>query len=163
MAASAYRVISKKVENQIFRHNWIFTHACVYKQSTLTKQWNCNIFVQIWYSYFRYTGRLFLGCALFVAVTLSQLYEKRRRNKDWATEESLQKNRRFCVRDITFWLHALLSMSFFVALIVSYLSKWRTYWIVTTKIHITIGGNLCYAENRKISYNLILSLRTCFW
>ena len=44
--------------------------------------------MQIWYSYFRYTGRLFLELALFVAIILSQLYEKPRRNKDWVVEES---------------------------------------------------------------------------
>ena len=83
MAASAYRVASEEVDNQIFRHHWIFKHKYVYKQSTLAKKWN-YIFVQIWYSYFRYTIRFFL----FVAVTLSQLYEKQGRNKDWVTEES---------------------------------------------------------------------------
>ena len=38
MAASSYRVISKEVENQIFRDNGIFRQTCFYKQSTLTKQ-----------------------------------------------------------------------------------------------------------------------------
>ena len=37
MAASAYHVISKEVENRIFRQNWIFRHTCMYKQPTLTK------------------------------------------------------------------------------------------------------------------------------
>ena len=36
MAASAYHVISKEVENHIFRHNWIFRRTCMYKQPTLT-------------------------------------------------------------------------------------------------------------------------------
>ena len=44
-----------------------FLETRMYKQSTLTNQWNYNIFEQILYSYFRYTGRLFLGCAPFVA------------------------------------------------------------------------------------------------
>ena len=39
----------------------------LYKQPTLTKWCNYNIFVQILYSYFRCTGRFFLGCSLFVA------------------------------------------------------------------------------------------------
>ena len=56
----------KDVENHIFKHNWIFRPLCMYKQLTLTKQIK-YIFVQILYSYFRYTSRLFLGCALFVA------------------------------------------------------------------------------------------------
>ena len=42
------------------------THGA-YKQTTLAKQWH-NIVVQISYSYFRYTGRLFLRCAVFVAL-----------------------------------------------------------------------------------------------
>ena len=29
IAASSYHVISKEVENQIFRHKWIFRHTCV--------------------------------------------------------------------------------------------------------------------------------------
>ena len=66
MAASACHVISKEAENHIFRNNWIFWHTCIYKQPTLTKLWNYNIFAQVLYRYFRYTGRLFLGCALFV-------------------------------------------------------------------------------------------------
>ena len=37
MTASAYRVISKGVENRVFRHNLIFKHKCMYKQSILTK------------------------------------------------------------------------------------------------------------------------------
>ena len=39
----------------------------MYKQPTLTKQWKYSVFVQISYSFFGYTGRLFLGCAAFVA------------------------------------------------------------------------------------------------
>ena len=67
MAALSYHVISKEVVKQIFKRNLIFRHSCIYRQPTLTKSWNFNIFVQILYSYFRYTGRLFLGYALFVA------------------------------------------------------------------------------------------------
>ena len=58
---------SEKHEKHIFRQNWIFRHTCMYKQTTLTEDWNYNTFVQILYSYFRYTRSLFLGCALFVA------------------------------------------------------------------------------------------------
>ena len=57
----------KALENHIFRHNSIFRHTCLYRQPTLITQWNYNIFVQIWYSYFRNIGRLVLVCALFVA------------------------------------------------------------------------------------------------
>ena len=66
-AASAYHFISTEVENHIFKHDWIFRHLCIYKQPTLTEQWNFIIFMRILYSCFIYTGRLFLGYALFVA------------------------------------------------------------------------------------------------
>ena len=67
MAASAYHVIKKEVENQIFINTIEFLDTRVYRQPTYTKQWNYNNCVQILYSYFRHTGRLFLGCTLFVA------------------------------------------------------------------------------------------------
>ena len=90
MVVSAYHVVSEEVESHIFRP------TCMYKQPTLTKQWNYNIFVQILYSYFRYTGMPFLGCVLFVA----------RCNiikASWETNnESLSLHRRTCVRNITF-------------------------------------------------------------
>ena len=37
MTASAYHVISKEVENHIFKHNWIFRHLCMYNQPTFDK------------------------------------------------------------------------------------------------------------------------------
>ena len=37
MAASAHHVISKDVENPIFRRNHIFRETCMYKQITLIK------------------------------------------------------------------------------------------------------------------------------
>ena len=39
MAASAYHVTLKGVENHVFRHNLTFRHTCMYKQSILRKQW----------------------------------------------------------------------------------------------------------------------------
>ena len=94
MAALSYQVISKEVENHILKYNWIlFSHTCMYKYS------NYNIFVQIWYSYFRYTGRFFLNVLSFLlAVILSELHEKQEGNIE------LQKkvHRRICMRDITF-------------------------------------------------------------
>ena len=68
MAASAYHVISKEVENHIITSGTIeFLYTCIFKQSSLTKEWNYNTFMRILFSYFRYTGRLFVGCAPFVA------------------------------------------------------------------------------------------------
>ena len=84
MATLAYHVVSKEVQNHMIRHKWIFRHTCIYKQPTLTKEWNCNIFVQV----IRDTP---VGCFLDVlflllAVVLSELHEKPRR-KDWVTEK----------------------------------------------------------------------------
>ena len=45
------------------------------------------------YSYFRDTGRLFVGCALLLLpIMLSELYEKPRREKDWFTEKKNTEN-----------------------------------------------------------------------
>ena len=117
MAASPYHVISKEVENQIFRYNWIFRHTHVYKQPTLTKQWNYNIFVQILYSYFRYADRLFLGYTLFFARCniIRALWETKKEQR-----LSCRKNYigEFVWETSLFWLRALSSMSFFVAFFV---------------------------------------------
>ena len=71
MAASTYRVISKEVESRVFRRNRIFRHTCMYKQPILTKYWNCINFVQILYSYLRYTDRPLDGFFVFVVVVSS--------------------------------------------------------------------------------------------
>ena len=110
MAASAYHVIWTEVENHIFKHNWIFRHLCIYKQPTLTKLWNFNIFVQILHSYFRYTGRLFHRCALFVARCNAI-------RTSWKTKKERLSYRKKYIEEFVwevplFWLHALLSMSF---------------------------------------------------
>ena len=87
MAGSAYRVTSKEAENQMFRHNWNFRHTFVYKQPTLTKQWNflCKYYIVI--SDIR-VGFFLDVLFLLLAVILSELYEKPRRNKDWVTEKN---------------------------------------------------------------------------
>ena len=74
-----HHVISKEVENCIFRHNRIFRHSCMHKQPISTKQWNCNIFMQISHRYVRHTDRLLDVHFLLLAVILSELYEKQRR------------------------------------------------------------------------------------
>ena len=110
MAALSYHVISKEVVKQIFKRNLIFRHSCIYRQPTLTKSWNFNIFVQILYSYFRYTGRLFLGYALFVARCNTI-------RTSWETKKERLSYRKKCIEEFVwgislFWPHALLSMSF---------------------------------------------------
>ena len=98
------------VENHIFKHNWIFRHFCIYKQPTLTKQWNFNVFVQILCSYFRYTGRLFFGYAPFVP-------HRNTIRISWETKKERLSYRKTCIEEFVwgislFWLHAFLSMSF---------------------------------------------------
>ena len=58
------------------------------KQLTLTKKWNYNIFARILYSYFRWTGRLFLRCALFVArYSITRPSWETKTNNDQVTEK----------------------------------------------------------------------------
>ena len=89
MAASVYHIISKEAENQIFRHNWNFRHKCVYKQPTLTNS-EIIIFLCKYYIVISNTVVGFFLDVLFLllAVILSELYEKPRKNKDWVTEKS---------------------------------------------------------------------------
>ena len=112
IAVIAYQVISKEVENHIFRHYWILRHTCMYKKPILAKQWNYNIFVQILYCYFRYTDMLFLTCVLFVACCNIV-------RASWETKKERLSHRKKYVEEFVwmtslFWLHALLSMSFFL-------------------------------------------------
>ena len=84
--------LSKEVENHIFKHSLIFRHLSMYKQRTLTNQWNCNILVQILYSYFRCSGSFSLDMLfLLLAVILSELHEKPSR-KEELQKKSAKKN-----------------------------------------------------------------------
>ena len=142
IAASAYHIISKEVENHIFRHKLIFRYTCMYKQHTLTN--NYDIFAQMWYSYFRYTFRLFLECVLFVGHCNII-------KASWETKKERLSYRKKYIEGFVrgtslFWLHVLLSMSFFVAFPVYSLPlpKWRTCWMSHIKIHnIAMVGILC--------------------
>ena len=92
MAASTYHLISKDVENHLVIRNSIFRDTSIYKQFTLTKQWNYHIFVEILYSYLRYTVRLldvffllllaiflvFLVFLVFLAIRVSLETKKKR-------------------------------------------------------------------------------------
>ena len=94
--------------------NFLETHACI--NNPHKKVVYYNIFVQILYSYFRYTNRLFLGCVLFLArCNISRA--------SWETKKERLSYRikyiaEFVWWTLLFWLHALLSMSFFVAFFV---------------------------------------------
>ena len=88
--------------------------------------------MHIFYSYFRCTDVLFLGCTLSVAIRAS-----------WETkkEENLSYEKNFIGEFMwgksLFWLHALLSFSFIVSFFIHSfpLPKWRTCWMATLKIH----------------------------
>ena len=107
---------------------------------------------------------------LLLAVIVSELHEKPRRNKDWVTEKStflkkVQKKstRRICVRDIPFLTAHPPFYIFFVAFFVYSLPlpKWHICWIAHMKILNIAMGVWWYHEymvkNVKISCNLILA------
>ena len=141
---STYRVVSKEVKNYILRRNRIFRHTFCINNS----HWQSGGIIIFLCKYFIIISDILVGTFLYVlflllAVILSGLLEKPRRNKDWVTEKSTLKN---VWRTSLFWLHVLLSMSLFIAFFVySFpLSKWRTCWTVPIKIHnIAMEGILC--------------------
>ena len=166
MAASSYHVITKEVENHIFKHNLMFRDTCMYKQPTLTK-------------YFRYTGRLFLGCALLLA-HCSII------RASWETKKERLGHRKKYIKEfvrgtLLFWLYALrhikefvrgISLFWLYALLYLYiifccflrllfpLPKWRTCWIAPIKIHDNaMVGILCndnMSERSKIWQSLAI-------
>ena len=94
---------------------------------------------------------------LLLAVILSELYGKPRRNKDRVTEKSTKKNlcegHHFFDCTPSFLCHFLLLSSS------TPLPKWHTCRMASIKIHnIAMGGILCDVENMKISCNLILAV-----
>ena len=100
--------------------------------------------VQIWYGYFRYTVRLFLGCALLLAHSNIS-------RASWETKKERFSYRKKYIWEFAwgtslFWLHAFLSMSLSVAFFVFFLPlpKEATCWMTPIKIHnIAMVGILC--------------------
>ena len=130
----------------------------MHKQPTLTKQWKYNIFVQILYNSFRYAGRLFFGCDLFVA-RCNNIRHSCETMKERKYRVSEKIYRKICVRDINF-LTALpplyVILCCFLRLLpspgqVTYLLSgpygWCSVW----------WYNEWTVENMKISCNLILA------
>ena len=148
-AASAYHVISKKVENQIFRHNWIFRQHV----RTNKPHWQSSgIIIFLWKYYIvisdTLVGFFFDVLFLLLAVLLSELYEKPRRKKDWVTEKSTKKNLR--ERHQFFDCTPFLLSHFLLLSSSTLLPKWRTCCMTTIKIqNISMGGILCGMENMK--------------
>ena len=89
MAASAYQVIPKEVENCIFRQiEFLDTHVCINNP-----HWQRSGILIIFCKYCIVILDTLRGTFLDVlfllpAVILSELYEKRRRNEDSVTEKS---------------------------------------------------------------------------
>ena len=100
----------------IMRHNWIFRNTCCINNahSQMVELW---YFYAILYSYFRYTGRLFLGCASFVAfcnINRASWETK----KEWRLSYRKKHTEEFVWGASRLWLHALLLMSLCVAFFV---------------------------------------------
>ena len=109
MVASAYNVISTEVENHIFKTIEFLDISAFINNPHWHSSGNLIFFVQILYSYFRYTGRLFLGCALFVAGCNTI-------RTSWETKKERLSYRKKYIKEFVwgisfFWIHALLSMS----------------------------------------------------
>ena len=97
---------------------------------------------------------------LLLAVILSELYGKLRRNTYWVTGKSAQKNlcegHHFFDGTLSFLCHFLLLSSS------TPLPKWRICWMAPIKIqNIATGGILCDVENMKFVCNLILAVGIC--
>ena len=115
--------------------------------------------MQIWYSYLRYTGRFFLGYVLFV-VQCDII------RASWETNKERLSCRKKYIEEFVwgtslFWLHFLLSMSFFIAFFVYSLPipKWRTCWIAPIKIYnIALVGITPPVNSRK--YDDLLQFNT---
>ena len=89
MAASEYHFIPNEAENHIFRWQLtIDTHVCInnpHWQSSEIIKCLCKYFIVISDTL---TGSFLDVLFLLLAVILSELHEKPRRNKDWVTEKS---------------------------------------------------------------------------
>ena len=95
MTASAYHVISKEADTLEFLDAHVNINNPHWQRSGIIK------ILQILHSHRRYTGSLFLGCALFVAGwnIIRALWET---NKELRLNYKKKVQRRICVSDITF-------------------------------------------------------------
>ena len=124
----------------------------------MTKQWNYNIFVQMLYRYFIYNGKIFFGCAVFVACCniIRALWETKKEERLSCTKKYKEE---FLWGTSLFWMHTLPTMSFLIAFLV------YSCWMTLMKMHnISMGGILCDIENMKnfLQFNnsWLASLRT---
>ena len=117
------------------------THVCINNPD-----WQSNGIVIFLFKYYivisdALVGSFFDVLFLLLAVMLSELHEKPRRNKDWVIEKV---HRRICVRVITFWLQAFFSMPFFCCFFGPSSPHSKVTYLLNGPIHnISIGGILC--------------------
>ena len=95
------------------------------------------------YSYFIYTGRLFFGCPLFVAHCniMGAFCETKKERLSYRKKYIEQ----FVWRKSLFWLHALLSISFFIAFFVYFFPypKWSTCWMTPERYKVLLWVLFC--------------------
>ena len=155
MAASAYHVLLKEVKSHILIHNWIFRHTCCINNP----HWQISgitIFLCEHYIVTSYTlaGSFLDVLFLLLAVILSGLHEKPRRNKDWVTEKGTQKNLWEGITFLTVDSSFCVTFCCFLHLLPP-LSKWSTCWMVPIKTpNFVMCGILC---------NEIMSKRSKIW
>ena len=127
MAASAYHVYQGRWKiTSLDTIDFFDKHVCINNP-----HWQSSgiiIFLWKYYSFFRYTGSLSLGCALFTACCsiIRASWETKKKSR-WVTEKSTEKN--LCEGHHFFWLHVFLLCHFFIAFFVYCLSKWRPCWM----------------------------------
>ena len=119
--------------------------------------------MQVLYNYFRYNGKIFRGCAIFVA--RCYIIRAFMRNQDGMKTELQRKvKRRICVRDITTSTTCTTSFlcHFFLLSSSTLLPKWYTYWMTPIKIHnISMSGSLSDMENLlQFNTSWLVSVRT---
>ena len=88
MDVSVCQIISKDVQNHIFRHNLIFRHTCMYKNP----RWKSSGIIIFVCKYYVDVSDTLIGSVLdmfflLLGAILSELHEKPRR-KNRVTEES---------------------------------------------------------------------------
>ena len=92
MDASSYHVISKEVENHIFKDNLIFRDTCMIHVCISNPHWQNSEIMIFFCKYDVVISDILVGSLLdvlyfFLAVILSELHETPRR-KEWVTEKS---------------------------------------------------------------------------
>ena len=133
------------------RQNWSFRQTCCINNS----HWQSSGIIIFLCKYYVIIPDKLLDSSLDVlflllAVILSGLHEKSRRNKDWVTEKNtlsikeLSEEHDFFDCMPFFLCHFLLLSSSFLFVVFVLFFKKGTCWVAPIKMHnIAIGGNIC--------------------